>query len=204
MPGKGVANFINPINANTCLFTWAHSWGRCGCVIDSRFSVPRAGLWHRSTAVKQAMSMPLNSLICQNWASSHSLPLGRGMLMPQLWPGILLRSVPWPWPAVLSENLVCECCRRRVPSAACWERDWTLHVLLHLWGKNKEEKDAAPPCPGSLQTRSHSSGSLLTLGTIMVKMCVVGWPFLFKITFPVFRVNNSQLLILRSVQFGQI
>lgn len=73
MPGKGVANFINPINANICLFTWTHSWGWRGCVMDSSCSVPRAGPWHRSTAAKQAVSMPLDSLICQNRVSSHHL-----------------------------------------------------------------------------------------------------------------------------------
>lgn len=75
--------------------------------------------------------------------------------MPEQGPRMMWGSVSWPGPAMWQRVLRIQCVSEdlaHVPLAACWERNHTRHVLLHLLGMNKEEKDAVWPCLASLQT----------------------------------------------------
>lgn len=89
--------------------------------------------------------------------------------MPEQGPRMMWGSISWPGPAVWQRVLRIQCVSEdlaHVPLAACWERNHTWHILLHLSGMNKEEKDAVWPCLASLQTcrvapQGHCPGGLL-------------------------------------------
>lgn len=70
MPDEGVAIFINSVNVNTCMFTCSSSWRQRGCVTASKFSTQGQSPTQRLTGMKWAMSIPLNTLICQNMQSA--------------------------------------------------------------------------------------------------------------------------------------
>lgn len=70
MPDEGVAIFINFVNVNTCMFTCSSSWRQRGCVIASKFSTQGQSPTQRLTGMKWAMSIPLNTLTCQNMQSA--------------------------------------------------------------------------------------------------------------------------------------
>lgn len=142
MPGEDVANFINPINAKTCCSPGIKPEDSADASLIAKSVC--AGLasdtevnWYGRRYVH---AIKLSHL--PKWGSSHSLPLGSGMWMPELRPRIMWRSISWPWPAVWFVSWP-----SHVLSSACCKRDCMLHVLLCRSGKNKEEKDLTWPCP---------------------------------------------------------
>lgn len=121
---------------------------KVGVSLKTNWSVPRVGSWHRSTGMRQTMSIPINSYLPKLGELTEFVS---GVLIPELWPRIMWRCVSWPQPAISqcwSEDLISEYWSTRIPSetvhctfcCTSWERtrkrmwlDLALGLYKHAW-----------------------------------------------------------------------